>query len=118
MMMKKLVLVMLGAAAAASVSASIEDPSFENGRTPYKIIRMKTALEAVKPDAADERYVCRIDDSAAHSGRKSLFFSTVNPSGRNYLSFSRLPCEAHREYEFSIWYRMEDVQPGGRLWCE
>ena len=52
------------------------------------------------------------------AAKKSLFFSTSNPAGRNYLSFSRLPCEAHREHEFSIWYRMEDVRPGGRLWCE
>jgi len=117
MMIKSWMAVLMTATAAASVSA-IEDPSFENGRTPYKITRMKTALEPVKPETADERYVCRTDDSLAHSGRKSLFFSTSNPAGRNYLSFSNLPCEAHREYEFSIWYRMEDVQPGGRLWCE
>ena len=117
-MIKSWMAVLPAAFAAASVSASIEDPSFENDRTPYKITRMKTALEPIKEEAVDERYVCRIEDSLSHSGKKSLFFSTTNPAGRNYLSFAELPCEAHREYEFSIWYRMEDVRPGGRLWCE
>ncbi len=105
-MIKSWMTVLLAAFTAASVSASLEDPSFENGRTLYKITRMKTALEPIKPEAADDRYVCRIDESLAHSGRKSLFFSTSNPAGRNYLSFSQLPCEAHREIRTSVrsWY--------------
>jgi len=96
----------------------ITDPSFENGQTSYRIIRMASALQPIKQEVKDERYVSRIDDSLARTGNRSLSFSTSNPEGRNYLSFVNLPCEPHQEYEFGIWYRTQDVAPGSTLWCE
>ena len=107
-----------GMLAGAASDSPIKDPSFENGQTKYYVTRMESIFKAVKPGKPDERFTSRIDDSVAHTGKRSLFLTTTFREGRNYLSFGKLPCEEHREYEFTIWYRTEDVQPGSYLWCE
>lgn len=97
---------------------AIEDPSFENGRTTYRVVRMKNGLESIEEGVEDSRYVSRIDDTAARSGKKSLFLATTNPEGRNYILFEHLPVQPHKEYEFTLWYRTEDVGLGCTLWSD
>ena len=103
---------------ASASETAIADPSFENGQTKYRVTRMENIFKSIKHGKPDERFSSRIDESVAHTGRKSLFFTTTFPEGRNHLSFGRFPCEEQKEYEFSLWYLLKDVQPGGFLWCD
>ena len=118
--MKKTAALLLAAGmlSAAASDPAIADPSFENGQTQYRISRMESILKQVKPGKPDERFGSRIDSSVAHTGSKSLFFTVNFPEGRNHLSFGRLPCGENREYEFTLWYLLKDVQPEGTLWCD
>ena len=108
--MKKTAAFLLAAGMLAGIASDspIKDPSFENGQTKYYVTRMESIFKAVKPGKPDERFVSRIDESVAHTGSKSLFLATAAPDCRNYLSFGKRPCEEHREYDFTIWYRTED----------
>ena len=119
-MMKKTFFVLLAAGmlSVAAADPAIADPSFENGQTRYRVTRMENIFTAVKEGKPDERFSSRIDDSVAHTGNRSLFFTTTFPEGRNHLSFGRFPCEGQKEYEFSLWYLLKDVSPGGFLWCD
>ena len=104
--------------APAAAPNAITDPSFENGQTPYRIVRMENGLQEIKKDVTDDRYINRIDDSFAHSGSKSLFLSNTNPEGRNYIIFENLPAQPHTEYEFTMWYQTKDAEPGCTLWYD
>jgi len=120
MTMKKTFAFLLAAGmlSGAASDSTITDPSFENGQTNYRVTRMENIFKAIKPGKPDERFSSRIDESVAHTGSRSLFFTTTFPEGRNYLSFGRLPCEEQKEYEFSLRYLLKDVQPEGFVWCD
>ena len=104
--MKKTTAFLLGAAmlpfGASGSDSTITDPSFESGQTNYRITRMENIFTAVKPGKPDERFSSRIDESVAHTGSKSLFFTTTFPEGRNHLSFGRFPCEGQRLNSYSF----------------
>ena len=62
--MKKTTAFLLAAMLSAGASASdspITDPSFENGKTKYKVTRMENIFTAVKEGKPDERFIFNRD---------------------------------------------------------
>ncbi len=117
-MYKKTVSITLFFVAAMLFSGEVfQNPSFENDKIEFKLTRMDGPFKKIPPKAEDKRYSSGFDTTRAHSGKRSFFCTATESNGRNYITYSKIPCKPHKEYEFSLWYYLSNQKDVVSVWC-
>ncbi len=100
-----------------SAGEVFQNPSFENDKIEFTLTRMDGPFKRIPAKTADSRYSSGFDTERFHRGKRSFKVSTTYAQGRNYLTFAKIPCEPHKEYEFYLYYYLADQKEVNSVWC-